>query len=55
MVERVQSVFLVPNKYTFDFVLIAMPATSGLRFDGEDLMTILPRCEYRSCGAGTAT
>jgi hypothetical protein len=48
---RSKYVFLVPNKYTFDFVLIAMPATSSLRFNGEDLMTALPRCEYRPAGA----
>jgi hypothetical protein len=47
---RNKYVFLTPNKYTFDFLLIAMPATSGLRFDGEELMTILPRCEYRPAG-----
>jgi hypothetical protein len=48
---RNKYVFLVPNKYTFDFLLIAMPSTSSLLFNGEDLMTALPRCEYRPAGA----
>jgi hypothetical protein len=47
---RDKYVFLVPNKYAFDFLLIAMPATSGIRFNGEDLATALPRCEYRAAG-----
>jgi hypothetical protein len=47
---RNKYVFLVPNKYAFDFVLIAMPATSSLRFDGEDLVTAMPRCEFVSAG-----
>ena len=48
---RNKYVFLVPNKYAFDFLLIAMPATSSLRFDGDDLETALPRCEYASAGS----
>jgi len=48
---RSKYVFLVPNKYAFDFVLIAMPVTSALRFDGDDLQTALPRCEYVSAGS----
>ena len=47
---RDKYVFLVPNKYSFDFLLIAMPATSSLRFDGDDLATAIPRCEYRAAG-----
>jgi len=47
---RSKYVFLTPNKYTFDFLLIAMPATSDLLFDGEELADILPRCEYVGAG-----
>jgi hypothetical protein len=47
---RNKYVFLVPNKYAFDFLLIAMPSTSSLRFDGDDLLTAIPRCEVASAG-----
>ena len=47
---RSKYVFLTPNKYAFDFFLAAMPATSSLIFDGEDLETANPRCEYVSAG-----
>jgi hypothetical protein len=48
---RDKYVFLEPNKYAFDFLLIAMPATSNLLFDGEPLTTALPRCEFKAAGA----
>jgi hypothetical protein len=47
---RSKYVFLVPNKYVYDFMLIALPQTSSLFFDGEDLMAVLPRCEYFPAG-----
>jgi hypothetical protein len=47
---RSKYVFLVPNKYAFDFLLVAMPETSSLRFDGDDLSVALPRCEYAAAG-----
>jgi hypothetical protein len=50
---RNKYVFLVPNKYAFDFLLIAMPSTSQLRFDGEDLVTALPDCQFASAGSVT--
>jgi hypothetical protein len=50
---RSKYVFLVPNKYAFDFLLIALPLTSSLRFDGDDLFTALPRCEEVAAGSLT--
>lgn len=47
---RDKYVFLTPNAYAFDFFLAAVPATSKLLFDGEELETALPRCEYASAG-----
>jgi hypothetical protein len=48
---RSKYVFLVPNKYSYDFLLIALPETSRLFFDGQELMAALPRCEYFPAGA----
>jgi hypothetical protein len=47
---RDKYVFLVPNKYAFDFLLIAMPASSGILLDGEPLADVNPRCEYKPAG-----
>jgi hypothetical protein len=47
---RSKYVFLVPNKYAFDFVLVAMPATSSMIFDGQPLSKAMPDCEYASAG-----
>ena len=47
---RSKYVFLTPNKYAFDFVLISLPTTSSLLFDGEDILSVLPDCEFRSAG-----
>jgi hypothetical protein len=47
---RRKYVFLVPNKYVFDFLMIAMPVGTRLRYDGLPLADALPRCEYKSAG-----
>lgn len=47
---RDKYVFLVPNKYAFDFLLLAVPASSSIRYDGEDLDFALPDCEYEPIG-----
>lgn len=47
---RSKYVFLVPNKYAFDFLLLAVPSGAQILFDGEDLETALPRCEYEPIG-----
>lgn len=48
---RNKYVFLTPNKYAFDFFLAAMPATSHLIFDGDDLQVVNTRCEYVDAGS----
>ncbi len=47
---RDKYVFLVPNKYAFDFLLISAPASTTIRYDGLDLETVLDRCEYEPIG-----
>ncbi len=47
---RDKYVFLVPNKYVFDFLLIAMPVGTELVYDDLPLATALPRCEYETAG-----
>jgi len=42
--------FLVPNRYDFDFLLIAAPASASITYDGLDLQMVLPRCEYEPIG-----
>lgn len=42
--------FLVPNKYAFDFLLIAAPTTAKIVYDGIPLEGVLP-CEYELIGA----
>jgi hypothetical protein len=43
-------VFLVPNKYLFDFLLLSMPKGTKILYDGIPLEQALPRCEYASAG-----
>ncbi len=43
-------VFLVPDKYAFDFMLLGIAGDTKLSFDGEPLETALPRCEYQPVG-----
>ena len=42
--------FLVPNKYAFDFLLLAVPASARLMYDSLPLESVLPRCEYEPIG-----
>jgi hypothetical protein len=44
--------FLVPNKYAFDFLLIAAPAGIALSYDGLPLDSVLD-CEYEPIGTLT--
>ncbi|MCA9677847.1 MAG: IgGFc-binding protein, partial [Myxococcales bacterium] len=46
---RSSYLFLVPNKYAFDSLLIAAPATAELRFDHIPLQNVLT-CEYEPMG-----
>ena len=47
---RSEYLFLVPNKYAFDFMLIAMPRDTELLYDGLPLLEVLPGCEFESAG-----
>jgi hypothetical protein len=47
---RDRYLFLVPNKYDFDFLLIAAPASADLLYDGLPLASALPRCEHHPIG-----
>ncbi len=47
---RSKYVFLVPDKYEFDSILMAMPSTSGILFDGVALADTSLRCEYVPAG-----
>jgi len=42
--------FLVPNRYAFDFLLIAAPSSAVIEYDGSPLADALPRCEYEPIG-----
>ena len=46
---RESYLFLVPNKYAFDFLLIAAPTTARIVYDGIPLEAVLP-CEYELIG-----
>lgn len=46
---RNQYQFLVPNKYAFDFLLIAAPASADIIYDDIPLSSALP-CEYELIG-----
>ena len=43
-------VFLVPNKYVFDFLLLSMAKGTKIFYDNLPLEEALPRCEYASAG-----
>jgi hypothetical protein len=47
---REKYVFLVPNKYAFDFLLMAVPTDTRVLYDGVLLETANPRCEYEPIG-----
>jgi hypothetical protein len=46
---RTGYLFLVPNKYAFDFVLLAVPAGAAITYDGVDL-TVALDCEVEPIG-----
>ncbi len=46
---RSRYLFLVPNKYAYDYLLIAAPASAELRFDHIPLDNVLT-CEYETIG-----
>jgi hypothetical protein len=46
---RTKYLFLVPNKYAFDFLLLAVPVGETLIYDGLPLETVLD-CEYEPIG-----
>jgi hypothetical protein len=48
---RERYLFLVPNKYAYDFLLIAAPSGTGILYDGIPLAEVLPRCEYEIIGS----
>ncbi len=50
---RSSYLFLVPNKYAFDFLLLAVPVGTTLFYDGFLLETVLPDCEYEPIGTLT--
>jgi hypothetical protein len=47
---RSKYVFLVPNKYLFDYLLISFPVGTELLYDGILLENAIPGCEYASAG-----
>jgi hypothetical protein len=47
---RSKYVFLVPNKYEFDFLLLAAPTTATILLDDEPLAQRNERCEYANIG-----
>ncbi len=47
---RSKYVFLVPNKYAFDFLLMAVPSGTRVLYDGTLLETANDRCEYEPIG-----
>lgn len=49
---RESYLFLVPNKYAFDFLLIAAPIDADILYDGLSLDTVLD-CEYEPIGTLT--
>lgn len=51
---RSDYLFLVPNKYAFDYLLIAAPSTAQLIYDGLPLDMVLA-CEYEPMGRLPAT
>lgn len=47
---RSKYLFLVPNKYAFDFLLLAVPAGTDILYDGLPLLEVIPGCEYKVVG-----
>jgi hypothetical protein len=47
---RAKYVFLVPNKYMFDFLLLSFPLGTEILYDGLPLSEVLPGCAYASAG-----
>jgi hypothetical protein len=47
---RSQYLFLVPNKYAYDFLLIAAPAGAQILYDDIPLDMVLTRCEIEPVG-----
>lgn len=47
---RSRYLFLVPNKYAYDFLLIAAPVDATVLYDGLPLPDVLPACEYEPIG-----
>ncbi len=47
---RSKYLFLVPNKYAFDFLLLAAPMGTEIRFDGLPLLEAIPGCEFEIVG-----
>ncbi|MCP4448841.1 MAG: hypothetical protein GY811_26430 [Myxococcales bacterium] len=48
---RTRYLFLVPNKYAFDFLLMAAPMGTEILFDGLPLGEVVPGCEYEIVGS----
>ncbi|MFH0901170.1 MAG: hypothetical protein V2A73_11130, partial [Pseudomonadota bacterium] len=44
---RSKYVFLVPNKYAYDFLLMAVPVGTKILYDDFPLSTVLQDCEYQ--------
>ncbi len=47
---REKYLFLVPNKYAFDFLLLAVPAGTEILYDSLPLLEVIPGCEYEIVG-----
>lgn len=47
---RSQYLFLVPNKYAFDFFMIAAPVGTEILYDGLPIDDVIGRCEYEIVG-----
>ncbi len=47
---RDQYLFLVPNKYAFDFLLIAAPIGTEILYDGLPIADVIDNCEYEIVG-----
>jgi hypothetical protein len=47
---RSRYLFLVPNRYAFDFLLIAAPKSAEILYDGIALEQVIPDCEFVDVG-----
>jgi len=47
---RSRYLFLVPNKYAFDFLLMAVPMGADILYDGLPLNDVISGCEYEIVG-----